>query len=165
MERTGRLQREVPPVGGAESGAPGSLSRGQTTRCLAPRGRRTWRPAVLGIPSELAARLAALQVGFPLSEPKMTTRTIYLAIRVVKNTLSDTRSKVTRRRPRGERNSGSLPGKQREASRWPPIGAAPAPLQLCGQSWPPVGKAGFPPPLSRAGGQRGPRTPCHAHSY
>lgn len=80
-----------------------------------------------------AARPAALQEGFPLSEPRMTSRTIYLAIRVVKNTLSDTRSKVTGRRPRGEGTPGPLPGTRREAGRWPPTGVAFAPLQLCGR--------------------------------
>lgn len=41
-----------------------------------------------------APRPAALQAAFLLSEPRMTARTICLAIRVIKNTLSDTRSKV-----------------------------------------------------------------------
>lgn len=35
------------------------------------------------------------QAGLSLSDPKMNNKTIYLAIRVVKNTISDTRSKVT----------------------------------------------------------------------
>lgn len=46
----------------------------------------------------------------------MTARTICLAIRVVKNTLTDTRSKVTGRRPRGEWLSGS-PASEAEGSR------------------------------------------------
>lgn len=32
---------------------------------------------------------------FPFADPKMSVRTIYLAIRVVRNSLSDTRSKVS----------------------------------------------------------------------
>lgn len=129
MERAGRLRRAVSaPVGGAESGAPRS-----------PRPGRATEEGVLGGPQlgashqSPATRPAALQGGFPLSEPRMTARTIYLAIRVVKNTLSDTRSKVTGPWPRGEGTPGPLPGKQREASRWPPIGVAFAPLQLCGR--------------------------------
>lgn len=50
---------------------------------------------LLGISSEPSPEASGPQVGFPLSEPKMNIRTIYLAIEVVKNTLSDTRSKVT----------------------------------------------------------------------
>ena len=46
-------------------------------------------------PQSPALRPVDLQLGFSLSEPKMNIRTIYLAVRVVKNTLSDTRSKVT----------------------------------------------------------------------
>lgn len=60
------------------------------------RGRGQARPHHFwASPQSPALRPVDLQVGFPLSEPKMNIRTIYLAIRVVKNTLSDTRSKVT----------------------------------------------------------------------
>ena len=45
----------------------------------------------------------------------MNIRTISLAIRVVKNTLSDTRFKVTGQRPGRGRCSGHLWGTQREA--------------------------------------------------
>ncbi|CAM9362971.1 unnamed protein product [Rangifer tarandus platyrhynchus] len=45
-------------------------------------------------PQSPALRPVDLQAGFPLSEPRMSIRTISLAIQVVKNTLSDTWSKV-----------------------------------------------------------------------
>lgn len=69
---------------------PGSLWK---ARCMPPRESRS-----SGISLEPPPRPAALQASFPLSEPRMNIRTIYLAIRVVKNTLSDTRSKVTGQR-------------------------------------------------------------------
>lgn len=80
-----------------------------------------------------ALRLVALQAGFPLSEPRMNIKTIYLAIRVVKNTLSDTRSKVTGQRPAGDGAWGSLQGSKGKLDGQPPlISVAFTPLQLCG---------------------------------
>lgn len=96
-------------------------------------GEPVWARRALGAsplwaaPQSPALKPAALQAAFPLSEPRMNIKTIYLAIRVVKNTLSDTRSKVRGQRPAGDGAQGSLQGKQREAGR-----AAFTPLQVCG---------------------------------
>lgn len=49
----------------------------------------------LGREGGLPPRPPALQAGSPLSEPRMNIKTICLAIRVVKSSISDTRPKVT----------------------------------------------------------------------
>ena len=86
---------------------------------LAPGGRRPagwvlWESH--SAPESPALRLLALQSGFPPSEPRMNIRTIYLAIWVVKITLSDTRFKVTGMEGAGVRNT--LRGKQRVSCGW-----------------------------------------------
>lgn len=100
-------------------------------------------------PESPALRLVALQAGFPLSEPRMNIRTIYLAIRVVKNTLSDTRFKVTGQRPGRGWCLGHSAGKQREV-----LCVAFTPLPLCGQgppaAGPLMGSLASRPALSRA---------------
>lgn len=53
-------------------------------------------------PSHLTSpRVTSLQACLPFPEPRMNNRTIGLAIRVVKSSLSDTRSKVTGQGPEG----------------------------------------------------------------
>ena len=101
-----------------------------------------WRVAgkalqLLASPQSPALRPVDLQVSFLLSEPRMNIRTIHLAIRVVKDTLSDTQPKVTGQRPRKGCRSGPLPGKRREVGgEWGVLllAAACLPLQLCGWS-------------------------------
>lgn len=82
---------------------------------------------------------ADLQAGFPLSEPRMNVKTINMAIRVVKNTLSDTRSKVTGQRAQQGMALRGLLGKQRESGQVAvPCHGGFVPSSSGGGGWPPL---------------------------
>nr|XP_020724533.1 maestro heat-like repeat-containing protein family member 2A [Odocoileus virginianus texanus] len=79
----------LPQSDGDEQGGRPGGDPGPDRAVVAERPHHFWAS-----PQSPALRPLDLQAGFPLSEPRMSIRTISLAIRVVKNTLSDTRSKV-----------------------------------------------------------------------
>lgn len=90
-------------------------------------------------PQRPASRPADLQASFPLSEPRMNVKTINMAIRVVKNTLSDTRSKVTRQRAQQGMTLRGLLGKQRESGQVVvPCHGGFVPSSSGGGGWPPL---------------------------
>lgn len=108
IERKGRwpvrLLREVPPTLSCGESQRHGVDEPADARLLAEGGRQACCSGSLaGSPGHPfrspALRLVTLQAGVPLSEPRMNVRTICLAIRVVKNTLSDSRFKVTGQRP------------------------------------------------------------------